>query len=478
MIRRLSLINPLLLGASAAVVAVVVGALLGYAGIIITIVALAGLAGVFWALSDMEVGIWGMVAIITLLPFATLPVKIVFTPTFLDLAMGGVLCVYLMQWMSGRRWRFTVTPAHAPILAFIVMAVFAFVAGLNNGPLTSNLARHFAEFILSIAFSFVVVDWIDSRERLARIVGVILLCGAAAAFIGIALYAIPESLAERMLSALRVVGYPSGGVLQYIESNPELGQRAIGTSVNPNAFGGLLAIVGALAAPQMAASQPVFGPRWRWLWATAFLAIVICLILTFSRMAMAGLVLAMIGIAAARYRRLLGLVVIGAAVVIVLPFTQDYVLRFVAGAQGADLATQMRFGEYKDALILLSRYPVIGVGFSGTPDIDIYLGVSNAYLSIAQQMGFVGLAILLLILIVVFGWAFDHRRKAYADPRLESLFLGSHAALVAALVVGVGDHYFVNLDFQPAQTLFWMVIGLGLSATRLSRASAQIAPVV
>jgi O-antigen ligase len=478
MTRRLSFISPLLLGVSAAVVAVVIGALLGYTGILITIIALIGLAGVFWALSDMEVGIWGIVAIITLLPFATLPVKIVFTPTFLDLAMGGVLCVYLMQWMSGRRYRFTVTPAHAPILAFIVMAVFAFVAGLNNGPLTSNLARHFAEFILSIAFSFVVVDWIDSREKLARTVGVIVLCGAAAAFIGAVLYAVPESLAERLLSALRVVGYPSGGVLQYIESNPELGQRAIGTSVNPNAFGGLLAIVGALAAPQVAASQPVFGPRWRWLWATAFLAIVICLILTFSRMAMAGLVLAMIGIAAARYRRLLGLVVIGAAVVIVLPFTQDYVLRFVAGAQGADLATQMRFGEYKDALILLSRYPVIGVGFSGTPDIDIYLGVSNAYLSIAQQMGFVGLAILLLILIVVFGWAFDHRRKAYADPRLESLFLGSHAALVAALVVGLGDHYFVNLDFQPAQTLFWMIIGLGLSATRLSRASAQIAPVV
>ncbi|MEK6575492.1 MAG: O-antigen ligase family protein [Chloroflexota bacterium] len=467
-----------MLGATAAVAAAAVGALLGYAGILITLIALIGLAGVFWALSDMEIGMWGIVAIITLLPFATLPVKIVFTPTYLDLAMGGVLCVYLMQWMSGRRYRLTVTPAHGPILAFIVMAVFAFVAGLNNGPLTSNLARHFAEFILSIAFSFVVVDWIDSREKLARIVGVIVLCGAAAAFIGAVLYAIPESLAERLLSALRVVGYPSGGVLQYIESNPELGQRAIGTSVNPNAFGGLLAIVGALVAPQVAASRPVFGPRWRWLWATSFLVIVICLILTFSRMAMAGLVLAMIGIAAARYRRLLGLVVIGAAVVIVLPFTQNYVLRFVAGAQGADLATQMRFGEYKDALILLSRYPVIGVGFSGTPDIDIYLGVSNAYLSIAQQMGFVGLAILLLILIVVFGWAFDHRRKAYADPLLEPLFLGSHAALVAALVVGLGDHYFVNLDFQPAQTLFWMIIGLGLSATRLSRTSAQIAPVV
>jgi len=308
---------------------------------------------------------------------------------------------------------------------------------------------------------------VDSRVKLGRLVGVILLCGAAAAAIGIFLWVIPETLAERLLSVLRVVGYPSGGVLQYIESNPELGQRAIGTSVNPNAFGGLLAIVGALAAPQLAAKRPVFGRRW--LWVGSFLAVVICLILTFSRTAMAGLVVAMLGLALARYRRLLGILLLGAAVIIILPVTQDYALRFVEGAQGADLATQMRFGEYKDALILLARYPVIGVGFAGAPDIDIYLGVSNAYLTIAQEMGFAGLGIFLAALAVLFAWAFDHRRRAYADPELEPLFLGLHSAILAALVVGLGDHYFVNLDFQPAQTIFWMIIGLALAATRLSK---------
>ncbi|MBI3176381.1 MAG: O-antigen ligase family protein [Chloroflexi bacterium] len=352
------------------------------------------------------------------------------------------------------------------------MALFAFVAGLNNGPLTANLARHFAEFILSILFSFVVVDFVNSRDRLSRLVGVILLCGAGAAIVGIALFAIPETLADRQLSALRVVGYPSGGVLQYIESNPDLGQRAIGTSVNPNAFGGLLAIVGALAAPQLLARRPVFGARR--LWRVVFVVMGVCLILTYSRMAMAGLVVAVLGIAALRYRKLLPAIVIAAVIVIVLPFTQAYVLRFVQGAQGADLATQMRFGEYKDALTLLSRYPLIGVGFSGAPDIDIYLGVSNAYLSIAQQMGVAGLSILLLALAAVFGWAFDRRKLAYADPVLEPLYLGTHAAIVAALVVGIGDHYFVNLDFQPAQTIFWMMIGLALSATRLSEVAESV----
>ncbi len=53
----------------------------------------------------------------------------------------------------------------------------------------------------------------------------------------------------------------------------------------------------------------------------------------------------------------------------------------------------MRFGEYKDALILIERYPLFGVGFTGTPDLDIYLGVSMLYLIIAENMGIIGLAL-------------------------------------------------------------------------------------
>ena len=75
-----------------------------------------------------------------------------------------------------------------------------------------------------------------------------------------------------------------------------------------------------------------------------------------------------------------------------LPQTQEYVARLIAGFAGQDLATQMRFGEYKDALILIRRYPLFGVGFTGVPDIDLYLGVSMVYLIIAQNMGLIGLA--------------------------------------------------------------------------------------
>jgi hypothetical protein len=140
--------------------------------------------------------------------------------------------------------------------------------------------------------------------------------------------------------------------------------------------------------------------------------------------------------------------------------------------RGEDLATQMRFGEYKDALILLRRYPVLGVGFAGAPEIDIYLGVSSAYLLMAEQMGIVGLAAFILVIGVIFAWGFAHRRAVYAlsEERVSptALWLGLHAGLAAALVVGVVDHYFFQKSFQSAGTLFWLFAGLCLAATRLA----------
>lgn len=443
------------------------GALLGYAGPLIAVAVVAALAVALWAMSDLEIALWGLIAVIALLPFASLPFKIVITPTFLDLAMGGALLVYLMQWMTGRRRRLALTPAHAPLIVFVTLALFSFVAGLSNGPLTPNLLRHFAEFILSLGFALVVVDHVDTREKLSRLVLVILLCGALAAALGIALYFIPEAAATRALNALRVFGYPTGAVLRYIEDNPENAQRAISTSVDPNVLGGLLAMIGALAAPQLLADAPLGGRRWRPAWRAAFGVIAVCLLLTFSRGAMLGLAVGVIGVAVARYRRLLWWVPAVALVVAVLPITQNYVVHFLEGVRGEDLATQMRFGEYKDALTLIGRYPLIGVGFAGAPDLDIYLGVANAYLTIASEMGLVGLAAFLGVIATLFGWMFAARKKISARPEIEPLWYGLHAGLVAALVVGLFDHYFFNLDFQPAGTIFWLFAGLALAATRL-----------
>ena len=142
-----------------------------------------------------------------------------------------------------------------------------------------------------------------------------------------------------------------------------------------------------------------------------------------------------------------------------------------------DLATQMRMGEYKDALILIGRYPWLGVGFASSPDIDTYLGVANVYLLIAEQMGLVGLTGFLVVIGGVFARFWRTRALAETGPELEPLWWGLHTGLIGALVGGLADHYFFNLDFHHSATLFWMVVGLATAATEIARRQAEKSPV-
>ena len=96
-------------------------------------------------------------------------------------------------------------------------------------------------------------------------------------------------------------------------------------------------------------------------------------------------------IGALRYRRIL---VVGALVglaLLVTPAGQEFVVRFVSGFSTADRATAFRVGEYANALTLLQRYPLLGIGFGSSPDIDVTAGVSSVYLLVAEQTGFLGL---------------------------------------------------------------------------------------
>jgi O-antigen ligase len=128
----------------------------------------------------------------------------------------------------------------------------------------------------------------------------------------------------------------------------------------------------------------------------------------------------------------------------------------------------MRFGEYRDAFTLIQRYPLFGVGFAGTPDLDVYLGVASVYLTIAQVMGLLGLAAFFAIFATLFVHAYSRREWFKVHERQDALWLGLHAAIIGALVAGILDHYLLNLEFHHAVTIFWMIAGMAAAATGLS----------
>lgn len=447
----------------------------GIAGIIALLIAtigpvftvggiLGGLIGLY-ILTDIRAALYGIVAIMALLPFGTLPFSIGFTPTLIDVMMGAFLLIYLLGWMTGQRREFRITPVHIPLALYILWILAAFALGLRYAEPTTQIIRQFAEMLLVFLLVYVLVDLLRDPQTLRRLVLVVIVCVGTQALIALALWALPNGTAERVLRALSRLGYPESNIIRYIEQNPALSERAIGTWVDPNTLGGMLAIAAAMIAPQVFARRPVL--RYRWLTLGVLGVVGLALLLTFSRTSMLAFGVSLGVIAVMRYRRFIPLMMGAALLILVLPQTQGYVERFIDAFQGADLATQMRLGEYGDSLELIREFPLFGIGFTGSPRIDVYSSVANLYLLIANQIGLVGLALYAVTMIGVLIYGLRAWRYAKHDENLDSIHLGYHAAVVAALVNGIGDFYYFRLDYQGSILLFWLTVSLALASSRL-----------
>jgi len=461
----------LLVGAGIGLVGGLVALAVVYLGPILTAAALVAVFGAIYVLTDTRAALFGTLATMMIFPFGTFPVKIIFTPTLLDITLGAFVVVYALQWITGRRSDFRSTPVHVVLGVYAVYFVFAFILGLRYGALTQNILRQFAETLLAISLVFILVDIARDGATLRRMVLLVILLVGAQALLATVLWALPEDIVERQLIRLARIGYPDGGVIRYVEDNRQLPERAIGTWVDPNVLGGALAIFASMITPQIFAKKPVI--RFRWLTFAIWGAVVVAMILTFSRAALVGFGAGLVLIAALRYRKLFWVMGAGLVLLLALPQTQFYVERFVSAFAGrqADPATLMRLGEYGDSLRLIQQYPFFGVGFTGTPSGDIYTSVASMYLIMANQMGLIGLGLFLLTMAAVFGYGWRAWRTAHHDEALSSILLGYHAALLTVLTTSIADMYFFRLDFQSPITLFWLTVALALASSRLALAS-------
>ena len=215
-----------------------------------------GLAAAYYALTDLHGALYVTIAVIALLPFGKLPLPFSPSPTFLDGAIGAFMLVYALQWMSGQRRLFRSTPVTPIVLGFTGLMLFAYLMGLRHARLDPTTLRNVAEMVLSLLLIPVLVDVMRDEAMLRRAVLVLMLLGAASALIGIGLWLLPDMTAEALLNRLGRLDYPVGGVIRYRQTYGSiLNERAIGTWIDPNAFGGFLLMVGAVIAPQVFSTE-------------------------------------------------------------------------------------------------------------------------------------------------------------------------------------------------------------------------------
>jgi hypothetical protein len=104
-----------------------------------------------------------------------------------------------------------------------------------------------------------------------------------------------------------------------------LPQRATGTSVDPNALGGLLIMMLTLTTPQLFAPRPLLKRRWI---VIGLGLLGLALLLSFSRGSFLGAGGALFLLGVVRYRKILVIGIVALALILLLPQTQGYVTHF------------------------------------------------------------------------------------------------------------------------------------------------------
>ncbi len=455
-----------MIGLTAVAVGLAGGAAVAFGPIWAGFAALAALALGYLILLYTGVGLAIVVLVATVLPFGTLPFKAVITPNFLELSLLSLLAVWLLRLLAHPDDSLELTRLGLPLIGFLGITLFSLILGSNASPDSLTLHNYF-KFVLAALFFFSMANCVRTPAQARLALRLLLIGGGVAALIGLVLFVLPDQLALQILVALGRIGYPtSGRVLRYVADDPSGVERAIGFAVDPNSFGGMLALIGAFAITQAVAERPLLARGWAYALAGS---LALATFLTQSRGALGGLVVGALYVAALRYRRLWWPVIGAAALVLTLflgfGIGASFVTRVAEGVQFRDQANQMRLDEYQNAIEIIRRYPVFGIGFgSSGPDIDLGVGVSSIYLALAERIGLVGLLWFIGVIAAFFARSLPAMRAAFAqhDDERGAALLGLQAAIAAALAVGLLDHYFFNIEFSHMVALFWGVIGLAL----------------
>jgi polysaccharide biosynthesis protein PslJ len=424
------------------------------------------LLGAIWARPVL--GAASFVAIVAILPFGVIPVPLAGAQlTLVDAILITTFAAVIGRVAFGG-WRLPVGAAGLALIAFALVASAAFVAGSASAVVSPELIRRFGKLLASLLFFLIARGLLTSADRLANLTRWLIGAGAVQGAIGAGLMALSPLNQLTLLTRLQVIGYPTTDVLRYVPGPNDTYTdqlRAIGTSVDPNVFGGTLMLALALVIVQWASPKPVL-PK--------VVLVVLALptaagvLLSLSRASWLGLAAGLLLIGAMCYRRILVVAGLVGLALLASSLGQEYIARFVSGFSTADRATAFRFGEYTNALTLLQRYPLLGIGFGVSPDIDVTAGVSSVYLLVAEQTGLLGLGAFVTALAATWWIGFRHIRATH-DPRLQGIRAAFLAALSGALVAGLLDHYFANQDFPHAVALFWLYAAGLVAASGLAR---------
>lgn len=377
-----------------------------------------------------------------LLPAVLAPVL----PTMVVLSLVVVgMCSLLIQLGINRERRLFYSPVNIYILLF--GGIFL-IAALTSVTLSGSLLIGLLTVVFAL-FAIVFDNAVTTRKQADLAVRLLVLMGVLVALFGVYQY----------------LFYDPASAGAWVDSDmfSSITNRVYSTLDNPNVLSEYLLLVIPLTAACV-----LTGKTWRQkaFYFCCLLAMVVCMIVTFSRGGYLGLLLA-----AALFIVLLDarFILVGVVALVALYFVlpQTVVERFASIGNLSDSSTSYRVYIWYGTIAMLKDYWFSGIG-PGTGAFNlIYPAYSyntiaaphahNLYLQIMCDAGITGLLLLVLILISFFRTTLGALSKT-RDKTSRIYLIATVSSVCGFLLQGMVDYSFYN---NKVMLLFWVFIGLG-----------------
>ncbi|WP_420178117.1 O-antigen ligase family protein [Paenarthrobacter sp. TA1.8] len=352
------------------------------------------------------------------------------------------------------------------MVVFLAAALTSYSLAMLHGvpdseasPADSGLIR-----LASWAGIFLLInDGLASRQTLIKVLRSFVVLGTATAVLGLMQFATGSSLVDW----ISIPGFSAASELTGVQSRGGF-IRAAGMASHPLEYGVVLAASLPIAIA-LAVTDRARGWLLRWLPVAAISSAAVLSVSRSALMAFGVALLALVPSWPKKVRRgalLLGLV-LAAGMYLLTPGMLG-TLRGLFTVGTADPSISSRTSAYTTAFGMLANNPVVGRGF-GTflPD---YVIVDNQFLGILVELGFVGLAafVALILCAIVCSW---RARKLASDDQMRQV---SQAVLASITAIAVTFAFFDGLSFAMAASLFFFMLGIAGALWRLARQTEYV----
>ncbi|MFE9257680.1 O-antigen ligase family protein [Streptomyces sp. NPDC006879] len=366
---------------------------------------------------------------------------------------------YLATWITGRIRPAAGTRLPRVVMCLLSVAVLAsYLANATRGSSHKEILgadRGLIGLLVWVSLVVLVSAGIQDRDRLDVLLRRVVVMGAVVAAIGYYDFFTATNIADK----ISIPGLQSS-VAQITTLDRGSFTRPRSTTAQPLEFGGMLAILLPFAIQQAfdPARQHLTKLR-RWLPVVLMGG---ALPLTVSRTSIIGALIVIL-VMVLRWKperrwTAIGLLIGSVACfkVIIPGLIGTITALFASFLSNSDSSTQARTVKYSAIVPYLDEHPLFGRGL-GTFTPDLYFFTDNQYMLTLAEMGFMGLAALLLLFITGIhqGGAIRRLARSESDRELGQAFFAS------ALVTLVISATFDALSFPMFAGMFFLTLGAG-----------------